>query len=366
MADVSHFPVSGDPVQFGPIHFGEEPARLGRLDGLRGVAACGVAFTYHAWSLFGDGAVGPANGAVEWLRWSGWLFVDMFFVLSGYIFAHVYLGRALLTTGRELADFAVARFARLYPLHLLLLLITAALFWAKPENSALAFAAHLLMLQALASPVAQTFDGPTWSLSVEAVCYVLFALGAASGPRGLRLVTGFAILLGLGMILSHAAPEGPYVRDNFPRGLLGFFLGQALWHQRLRLALVPGWVLAAVIAAGFAIPAGWCGAILPLALLTFPAALLLGLRLRWLESGPLTWLGDRSYAIYLIHMPLLDLFVKLNGQLGGSPAEILLGWTGFVTATLVLADLSLRWVENPARRAIRRAWDQRGGNPVRA
>lgn len=325
-----------------------------------------MAFTYHAWSLFREGAVVPLPGPIEWMRWSGWLFVDMFFVLSGYIFAHVYLGRGLLTKPGELADFAVARIARLYPLHLVMLLVTAALFWSKPENSALAFGAHLLMLQALATPVAQTFDGPTWSLSVEAACYVLFALGAAAGPRGLRLVTGFAVLLGLVMIASHAAPDGPYVRDNFPRGLLGFFLGQVLWQQRVRLARVPGWVLAGVIAAGFALPQAWAGAILPLVLLAFPALLLLGLRLRWLESRPLVWLGDRSYAIYLIHMPLCDLFVKLHGQLGGSTAEVVLGWAGFVGMTLLLADLSLRWVEDPARRAIRRAWDARALQPVPA
>ena len=192
-----------------PISDATAAPRLARLDGLRGIAACGVAFTYHAWALFRDDAFAPGNPLVEWLHWSGWLFVDMFFVLSGYIFAHVYLSRGLL--------------------------LTAALFWGKPENTPLAFLAHLAMLQALVPPVAQTFDGPTWSLSVEAVCYMLFAVGAAAGPQALRRVTLFAILLGVAALALHAAPYGPFVRDNFPRGLLGFFLGQALWHQRARL-----------------------------------------------------------------------------------------------------------------------------------
>lgn len=336
-----------------------EPLRLARLDGLRGIAACGVAFTYHAWNLFHENAITVTNPVVDWLHWSGWLFVDMFFVLSGYIFAHVYLGRGLLKNGRELADFGVARFARLYPLHLLMLLVTAALFWTKPENTAVAFGAHLLMLQALVTPVAQTFDGPTWSLSVEAACYLLFAMGAASGPRGLRLVTGFAIVLGVAMILMHPAPYGPFARDNFPRGLLGFFIGQVLWHQRSRLARVPGWVLAGLIVAGFAIPPTWVGAILPVAVLAFPAMLVLGLRVPALASRPLVWLGDRSYAIYLIHVPLRDLMLELHGPFGGG-MQVALVWIGFVAATLVLADLSLRFIENPARRAIRSAWEQRG------
>lgn len=333
--------------------------RLGRLDGLRGIAACGVAFTYHSTGLFADGALASTNPVVHWLHWSGWLFVDMFFVLSGYIFAHVYLGRNALKNGTDLADFGIARVARLYPLHLLMLLLTVALFWSKPENTVLAFGAHLVMLQALVPPVAQTFNGPTWSLSVEAMCYVLFAMGAAAGPRALRLVTGLAIFLALFMIVSNAAPEGPYVRDNFPRGLLGFFLGQVLWHQRARLAGVPGWVLAGLIVAGLAIPPAAFGAILPLVLLTFPAVLLLGLRLRWLESRPLIWLGDRSYAIYLVHLPLRDLFLELSGPLGGSAAEIVLGHALFIAVTLLLSDLALRFVEMPARRAIRAGWDRR-------
>ena len=335
-------------------------ARLSRLDGLRGIAACGVAFTYHTWSLFADDAIGPVGPLLEWFHRSGWLFVDMFFVLSGYIFAHVYLGHGHLKSGRDLADFAVARVARLYPLHLVMLLVTAVLFWGRPENSPLAFGAHLLMLQGVVKPVAQTFDGPTWSLTVEAACYVLFAFGAAAGPRGLRLVTGFSIAIGVLMIASHASAYDTFVRDNFPRGLLGFFLGQVLWHQRARLARVPGWVLAGLIVTGFAIPPTWAGAILPLALVAFPATLLLGLRVRVLGSKPLIWLGDRSYAIYLIHVPLRELVLHLHGPFGGGAVQVALVWAGFVAATLVLADLSLRFIENPARRAIRSAWEQRG------
>ncbi len=334
--------------------------RLGRLDGLRGIAACGVAFTYHSRSLFADGALETGNAVVNWLHWSGWLFVDMFFVLSGYIFAHVYLSRGALEKKGALADFAVARFARLYPLHLLLLVVTAVLFWSRPENSALAFGAHLLMLQALATPVAQTFVGPSWSLTVEAACYVLFAVGAAAGRRGLRLVTAFSIFLALVYLVINAAPDGPYARDNFPRGLLGFFLGQVLWHRRDDLARVPAWALLAVGLAGIAIPPTVAGAILPLALLTFPAALLLGLRTKWLESRPLLWLGDRSYAIYLVHMPVLHLYLDVFGPPGASPAEIVLGHAGFVAVVLVLSDLALRLVEMPSRRAVRELWSRRG------
>lgn len=338
---------------------GAAPVRLARLDGLRGLAAAGVAFTYHARDLFLPGALDTGIAALDWFHAYGWLFVDLFFLLSGYIFAHVYLGRGRPFTAADVAEFGVARFARLYPLHLLLLLATAVLFWGKPENTPLAFLGHLLMLQAFVPPVAQTFVGPSWSLSIEAVCYVLFAYAAAAGPRQLRQVTGAAIALGLVLLLLKASPEGPYARDNLPRGLLGFFLGQALWHGRERLARVPCAALLAVMAAGIAMPPEWLGAVVPYAVLVFPATLVLGLRLAVLESAPLVWLGDRSYALYLIHLPLLQLAVKLWGPVPGTAPALAAGFGLFIGATLLLSDLALRLVEYPARTAIRAAWQRR-------
>jgi peptidoglycan/LPS O-acetylase OafA/YrhL len=112
----------------------------------------------------------------------GWALVDLFFVLSGFVFAQAYLARGGLAGGRGWSAFWVARVARLWPLHLLMLGATALLL-PRPENTAAAFAAHLVMAQAFVGPVAASFDGPSWSLSVEAVCYLAFSL-AALGGRG--------------------------------------------------------------------------------------------------------------------------------------------------------------------------------------
>src|SRR5687767_4242994 len=105
-----------------------EGTRLARLDGLRGVAACGVAL-YHVQALYPGGLAGVYGGAAGWLYAWGWTMVDLFFVISGYIFAHVYVGVQPIERPRDRVDFAVARIARLYPLHILLLLAVAALEW---------------------------------------------------------------------------------------------------------------------------------------------------------------------------------------------------------------------------------------------
>ena len=336
--------------------------RLGRLDGLRGLAACVVAFGYHAQLLLAPEDLAASDPVTGWFfRW-GWTFVDLFFLISGYIFAHVYLTGERLRRPGALGAFAVARLARLYPLHLLMLLVCAALFADEPANTALAFVAHLFMLQAFVTPAGHTFDGPAWSLSVEVVCYVLFAAGAAGGERSLRRMAVAALAVGLGALAWLGQPGGPWVSDMLPRGLLGFFTGLLLWRGRERLARVPAWTLLAALLAALALPTGAWSPLLPLALVAWPAALLLALRWRALESSAMRWLGDRSYAIYLVHLPLLAWGVGEFGPYAGLPRPAVIG--GFAALVLVLAELSFRFVERPARAAIRAAWGKRRGAPT--
>lgn len=335
--------------------------RLTGLDGLRGLAACLVAFGYHAQFLFAPGAFSPGwGGAIGlWLHHFGWTAVDLFFLLSGYVFAHVYLRGAAFRQG----SFWAARIARLYPLHLALLAATAWVFRADPTNGPLAFAAHLAMAQAWIAPVGHTFDGPTWSLSVEMLCYLLFALGAARGARVLRGLTLAALLAGLAGLLWFGASAQLTTGSVIARGLLGFFTGQALWRCRVLLHRVPPAVLVTALACGLWLgTVGWLGPVLPLSLLAWPALLALGLRLPAFGSRPLVWLGDRSYAIYLLHMPLIDFVAFRWGGLPGDPLAVVAGHLGLIAVVLALADLVYRRLELPVRSGLRR-WLQHPDKP---
>lgn len=334
---------------------GSMVARLARLDGLRGIAACTVA-VYHVQILYPGGLGDFYGGIVGWIFQWGWTFVDLFFVISGYIFAHVYLGRGALQSGRQVGDFAVARIARLYPLHLAMLLIVLVLDWGKPANSVQNFLAHLFMLQGLIPGASDGFVGPSWSISVEMVCYALFAFAACAGERTLTRVSVAIVALATVKLAATGLPGGPWSSDELLRGVFGFFTGQLLWRYRDALCRVPTAVLVAAFAVGVVAVFGSFSPLLPFGLLAWPAALLLAMRIRWFESAPLVWVGDRSYAIYLVHYPVLNFFIAGLSPLRHDTVQIIALYAVYGAVVFAVSDLALRLIERPGRKAVREAW----------
>jgi peptidoglycan/LPS O-acetylase OafA/YrhL len=333
--------------------------RLLRLDGLRGLAATGVMlhhifFFFFPWQF----TAAPFFQAAEWLRHFGWTLVDLFFVLSGYVFAHVYLRDETLRSREGMASFWIARVARLWPLHVTMLIVIAIANHAAPANTAYAFVAHLAMLQAFVVPVAGTYDWSSWSLTVEFFCYLIFASSFALGRRELLCVTVLMIVVAVIGMATMGQPGGPFAGSVFRRGLLGFFLGQALWHGRVQLARLPTSLLAMGIFVGLWLQNGSYTPVLPLSLLAWPAVLLLSLRLKVMEAPALVWLGDRSYAIYLINLPLTQAIVGLSSAYQLNTVAIVVIQAAIVVVALLGSALSYRWVEAPAREAIRRLWSQ--------
>ena len=106
------------------------PARLAPLDALRGLAALGVSVFSHYQHFGGDKATYPLNSLLvgHWVYENAWLFVDLFFLLSGIVLTYRYLeplGRGALD-GRR---FFGLRLSRLYPLHVATLGVCAAVEW---------------------------------------------------------------------------------------------------------------------------------------------------------------------------------------------------------------------------------------------
>ncbi|HTN41414.1 MAG TPA: acyltransferase, partial [Asticcacaulis sp.] len=172
-----------------PLH--PKEARFYELDILRGLAAITVVFFHYKHFLLVSDAVGfdydhmPFSALLMPFYLYGQFFVELFFAISGYVFFWLY-ARAIEEGRTRPWGFFVARFARLYPLYVVTLIVVAGLQIvyrsqygddfiyneATPAN----FALNLLMVQQWLPYAVQSFNGPAWSISVEVFLYALFFL----------------------------------------------------------------------------------------------------------------------------------------------------------------------------------------------
>lgn len=274
--------------------------------------------------------------------------VDLFFVISGFIFAHVYLTDNRMNCGGP--QFVRARIARLYPLHFVMLIVAALVFaigtpatvhYARTDH--FHFLLNLLMLQESGLNSGMSFNLPAWSISVEVACYAAFYLVATRFHARLAPIAAMIAICGLALTL------GPNKTvDHLARGFVGFFAG-VLAHRchEARLGQLIPVCLAGVILLSF--PLGFSkGAILSMTL--FPALVIVAPRIAVLRHRALGWLGDRSYSIYLIHAPL---YMGINVLVfSGQTVSEAWVWPALISAwllLLLLADLSYRKLERPAR-----------------
>lgn len=294
--------------------------------------------------------------------------MDLFFILSGWVMAHVYHDRMRRESRGALRAFYVARVARLYPLHLFTMLAWIALMprvgvgmdWAGVRDCL----PNLLTLSFVWGPMACTpLVSPSWSISAEAAVYIVFPLMvflglAATAPRGASLVA-----LGLiGYAAFAASDQGIHVIAGAAplRALCGFLIGMGLWQLGRSGHLPDGRAAARLQAAAMANIAVTLLLGMP-SLLTLCACVALVASLgcgtgpvaRLFTREPLLELGRLSFGVYLWHWFAIGVLVK--AQLMGAPAVIV---ALTVAAVLLWARLPYVLLEVPARRALRGAPDE--------
>ena len=340
------------------------PPRLDALTGVRGIAAWAVVFFHIRLSL---AAFLP--GAVITILSKGYLAVDLFFVLSGFVIWLTYGDRLAEGGWRTAPPFFRRRIARIYPLHIVVLALTAGLalsLQAAGRPNADQFPWPLLPLNmALMHNWGFTgrlaWNDPSWSISAEWAAYLLLPLAApAIAWRGWTPVRAGLAIFGLGSGLYgwmavHGVPTlGIDVpRFGLVRCLFEFVMGALMcriWRSTDNRRLTMGSASALIVTImlySMGLPETLCA---PLGCVTLVGLLAAtsGARGNVFETRALVWLGEISYSTYLIHFVLWIVFKLLFvHDLRAVPPLLILA---YLTTTLAASALLYHLVEQPGRR----------------
>jgi peptidoglycan/LPS O-acetylase OafA/YrhL len=351
-------------------------ADLPALTGIRGLAAWFVVL-YH----IRLGAVPHLPAWANFALSKGYLAVDLFFMLSGFVLWLNYSGRLRRDGMKAVPKYLARRVARVWPLHLFILGLTvifaavvAATGELNPNHYPWAeLPLHVLLIHNWGFTSALTWNDPSWSISGEAAAYLLFPLIVmAADWRSRSPAWAIAALLLLVVLLSAIMGwNGATILDrDIPRfGLLRaateFTMGTilcALW-QRWCSRPRPAAFLAGALVAGALLLAFTTAAPETLVVPLFLAGLLLAIALTAdhplnpLASRPVHYLGEISYSTYLVHFLLYILFKLI---FVADPANVPLGLIGLFLLLTLLASVALyHGVERPAQRALNRLFDRR-------
>jgi peptidoglycan/LPS O-acetylase OafA/YrhL len=328
-----------------------------------------------------DGWVSTLPQAVQNLIPSGYFAVGTFFVLSGFVLARGY--SSTNWDRRNLLRYGAARIARVYPVYLLSLLVVAPIIYdhvrmcrggVVAEERASLLVNYGLVLQGWAGALPVHWNTPAWSLSCELFFYVCFPvlLLPLRRPGMLRLGCVAAAAFMLPFIFRWlAVPPAWKPLLHVSDFLVGIVCAGI--YDRLSRSPLAGrgycfYVPAA--AAGIfiiAVPAAiepWMSA--GMALRPLNALLLLGLALgggvpvRILSTPAASLLGKASYAMYILHIPILWWFKRTwfyhSSLTAGTRAAVV-----YIAVVLVISALVFKHIEEPANKRLRNFLSARAG-----
>ncbi|MAM74694.1 acyltransferase [uncultured Tistrella sp.] len=354
------------------------------LTPLRGIAALWVVVYHFSFQYLPNIRPEALTEAIG----KGYLAVDLFFMLSGFVITHVYHRSFTADPPGRYRDFVKARIARLYPLHLAVLgLFVATTLGARAMDYALtghfemipvdgarsisALVANLFMLQGLkASELSWNY--PAWSISLEFIAYLIFPLLLPriwSAPRAARFALAGLLYAALAWFAWDTGDD--FNQWNGPQTLLRclpeFLLGSLLYaaFRDGGADRLLGRDAAGLFLLGLTLACLHLGAP-DLVTVTLFAGLILalvanrGLVARALNIRPLDWLGRMSYALYLIHGFVQYAATRIITDLTGAGREALSpGWSLVTFAimtgvSLALAHPAHHRIEITGRRGLRR------------
>jgi peptidoglycan/LPS O-acetylase OafA/YrhL len=354
------------------------------FEGARGLAAVFVAL-YHFGVLF------RAIPLIEY----GYLFVDLFFVLSGFVISATYSSR--ITKFADLKPFMIRRFGRLFPLMVFTTILFVLAFnfaiWMKRTVVAMGYtnlfknpealnymvpnvgelAGTVLFTQGMGVFDSLILNYASWSVSVEFYTYIVFALVWIMLRHRVRLFTSLLLsFVGITVAAWTSFTLHDCVRlqtcysvtfdFGFARCIGGFFLGTLTYRLSKAIKINAATCQLAVL---IAFTAFYCSVgRIPTLAFVFPllCALLVasishdeGFLADWLQRKPFQVLGERSYSIYLLHPIALAFFAPVTNVINASQTLLryalcsIIGIVVYLMILIVVSGWTFKFIESPCR-----------------
>lgn len=353
------------------------------LDGLRGVAALMVVL-FHLFEAHAGGD--PEKQIIN----HGYLAVDFFFLLSGFVVAYAYDDR---WGGMSVGSFFKRRLVRLQPMIIVGTLIGAALLtlqhWSIFPKLATVTALQVLVMVLLGfvmipmTPAAEPrgwgeiypLNGPQWSLFYEYVANILYAvglrklsnrwLGALVAVSALALI-GLLVLGPRGDVIGGWALDKSGVHIGLTRVMFPFFAGVLLMRLGKRIKVRNGFaVCSLLLIVGLSLPRfgvgemRWVNGLYEAAaiILLFPLIVAIGAGEKDVDGPSVRiarFFGDLSYPLYITHYPLIYIYTGWVVDKKIGPAQGALVGAGVFVLAVAIAWASLKLYDEPVRRWLSR------------
>ncbi|MEM9963851.1 MAG: acyltransferase [Asticcacaulis sp.] len=350
------------------------------LDGLRGVAAVMVV-AFHLFEAYSGG--NPANQIIN----HGYLAVDFFFLLSGFVVAYAYDDRWY--AGMTTWAFYKRRLVRLQPMIIIGSVLGAALFafqdysiFPKVDSATTWQIIAVMVIGFTLIPLPPSADirgwnetyplnGPAWSLFYEYVANILYAVGLRKlSNRALAL-----LVLVAGAALVHLAVTGHRgdliggwsldpvgIQTGLTRVMFPFFAGVLLMRLGKRIKVPNGFaVCSLLLIVAFSLPRfggedqKWLNGLYDAAcvILLFPLIVAMGAGEKVVSGISVKiarFFGDLSYPIYITHFPLIYIYTGWVTDNNIPARQGAIVGIGVFAATVAIAWLSLKLYDEPVRK----------------
>jgi peptidoglycan/LPS O-acetylase OafA/YrhL len=324
---------------------------------LRGVASLSV-LIWHYQHFFNSGPtaftpdIQPLFNVLQIFYLNGYFAVQLFWCISGLVLCHAYIGKQNV----NLRGYAMARFSRLYPLHLTTLIVVAFLqilskslfdsYQIYFENDLKHFLLNTFFIQSWGLEKDFSFNAPSWSVSVEIAVYVLFFVFLKT-LRRTKLI-GSLTMLGFWIFTTNVYPT-----IFFNECLSYFLIGVSIWfattkstfNKSLLCGLVSSTISYLLLTHGQVNTA----AATIIALVFFVS--LLDRFPKILNQNVLTRFGELTYSVFLWHIPLQLVIIisvlkfNIDQSIYKSPIFLF----AFVVATYAISNISFIYIERPTK-----------------